>query len=142
MNRAVCALIVDKNNKILSVSRKDDHDDWGLPGGKLDSGENFESAVIRESLEETGYHIRISPDFPYFEDIDNNFLVRTYLCEITSRGKLKVSDQETGLVEYKDSEDILRGSFGDYNLKCLAHFNSVVHYKPKDINYNGMDELC
>jgi 8-oxo-dGTP diphosphatase len=31
------------------------YDDWSLPKGKLEEGETFEQAALREVLEETGY---------------------------------------------------------------------------------------
>ena len=58
--RAVCGLLFH-NNKILSVSRKDNHNDFGLFGGKLENDETQEEALIREAYEETGYSVNIIP---------------------------------------------------------------------------------
>ena len=46
--------IVSKENYILAVSRKDNQKDFGLPGGKLDPGENFLDACIRETWKKLG----------------------------------------------------------------------------------------
>ena len=58
-------VILTKEDKILGVTRKYNHSDWGLPGGKLDPGETALEAIIRESKEETGLdierHLSISP---------------------------------------------------------------------------------
>jgi len=35
------------------------YDDWSLPKGKLDAGETFEQAAVREVLEETGLRCRL-----------------------------------------------------------------------------------
>lgn len=35
------------------------YDDWSLPKGKLDAGESFEAAALREVWEETGLRCRI-----------------------------------------------------------------------------------
>lgn len=35
------------------------YDDWSLPKGKLDDGESFEEAALREVAEETGYECRL-----------------------------------------------------------------------------------
>ena len=58
--KAVCGLLFHKN-KILSVSRKENHNDFNLFGGKLESGETWKEALIRECYEETGYNINIIP---------------------------------------------------------------------------------
>ena len=58
MRQAVCALIIE-DGKTLAVSRKDNPNDFGLPGGKVDDNESLEEALIREVFEETGYVIEI-----------------------------------------------------------------------------------
>ena len=56
MKYAVCALIF-RGDKILSVSRKNDHKIFGLIGGKVDYGETLIEALFRETKEETGLDI-------------------------------------------------------------------------------------
>jgi 8-oxo-dGTP diphosphatase len=46
--------VVVRGDEVLLVHRPR-YDDWSLPKGKLDDGESFEEAALREVLEETGY---------------------------------------------------------------------------------------
>jgi len=43
-----------KGTKVLLVHRPD-YNDWSFPKGKLDPGEKFKHAALREVLEETGF---------------------------------------------------------------------------------------
>ena len=52
MIRAAGAVIV-RDGHVLVVHRER-HDDWSLPKGKLDEGETWEVAAVREIAEETG----------------------------------------------------------------------------------------
>lgn len=122
MKNAVCVLITDKDKNILSVSRKDNHNDWGLPGGKLEDNESFLDAAIRETLEETGYSIEIIDVSNYFECTDNDYLVRTYKAKIVSDLRIPVSNKETGIVSFRNKIDLLKGSFSEYNFNCFKHF--------------------
>lgn len=40
------------------------HDDWSFPKGKLDPGETFEDAAVREVYEETGLHCVLGAELP------------------------------------------------------------------------------
>ncbi len=46
--------VVELDGTVLVVHRLR-YDDWSLPKGKLEEGETFEQAALREVLEETGY---------------------------------------------------------------------------------------
>ena len=46
--------MVVRDGEVLVVHRPR-YDDWSLPKGKLEGGESFEQAALREVLEETGY---------------------------------------------------------------------------------------
>jgi 8-oxo-dGTP diphosphatase len=43
----------------LAVVHRPRYDDWSLPKGKLQPGETFEEAAVREVAEETGFRCRI-----------------------------------------------------------------------------------
>ena len=52
-------VLINKEGFVLGVSRKTDHNDFGLPGGKMDPEdlENPMNTAIRECKEETGLDI-------------------------------------------------------------------------------------
>lgn len=61
---AAYAVIVDDADRILLTwyngeGRGDPC--WSLPGGGVEFDESIEDAVVREVLEETGYHVRLGP---------------------------------------------------------------------------------
>ncbi|MCC8691204.1 NUDIX hydrolase [Xanthomonas campestris] len=55
------AFIRRSDGRLLLVlrARAPEQGHWGLPGGKVDWMETVEDAVVRETLEETGLHIRL-----------------------------------------------------------------------------------
>lgn len=124
MKQAVCILVVNSDNHVLCVSRKDDLADWGLPGGKCDDGESVIETAKRETLEETGFSINIlSPN--YFERQCGEYNVLTFKAELTGISSTSIKENETGLVEFREISDLLSGSFGEYNDHCLRYFGML-----------------
>lgn len=58
-------LIVDEQNRLLLMKRSDS-DCWGPLGGVVEPGEVVEEAAKRETLEETGLHVRSMDLFGVF----------------------------------------------------------------------------
>jgi 8-oxo-dGTP diphosphatase len=118
---SVTGLLV-KDGKILAVSRKNNPNDFGLPGGKLDPGETAKDAIIREIWEETG--IVVTHCEPIFEDKDRveggeprpclAFLIRAWTGEPSSK--------EAGIVRWVDPSVITdpSTSFYEYNSRLLS----------------------
>ena len=47
------------HGKLLAVVHRPKYDDWTLPKGKLEKGESWESAALREIREETGCRAKL-----------------------------------------------------------------------------------
>jgi 8-oxo-dGTP pyrophosphatase MutT (NUDIX family) len=76
---AVTIVIFDKSGRILTVARKHNDNDPGLPGGKIDPGESPMDAIIRETLEETGFDISHNSVEEVFRMVDDeDHLIATY----------------------------------------------------------------
>src|ERR1035441_10199215 len=61
---AVKAVILDGQHRCLLVRRSSFNKNfvgcWEWPGGKVDAGEDFATAVLRETREETGLEVEIT----------------------------------------------------------------------------------
>ncbi|MCC5953936.1 MAG: NUDIX hydrolase [Acidimicrobiia bacterium] len=71
------------------------YDDWSLPKGKLDEGESFEDAALREVWEETGLLCRLGDEVAPAEYVDGKGrpkLVR-YWAMTVRKGKFRVNDE-------------------------------------------------
>jgi 8-oxo-dGTP diphosphatase len=62
--------LVARDGKVLLVHRPR-YDDWSLPKGKLDDGESWEDAALREVHEETGVRARLRDELPPVHYTDN-----------------------------------------------------------------------
>jgi 8-oxo-dGTP pyrophosphatase MutT (NUDIX family) len=56
---SVTVAVRDGGGRLLLIHRTD-NDLWALPGGGIDPGETVRQAGVRETEEETGYHVRIT----------------------------------------------------------------------------------
>jgi 8-oxo-dGTP diphosphatase len=92
--------IIKNNDEILVVKRhpksKTDPEMWELPGGKVESGEFFTDALVREIKEETNLDVSVAD---FCEAIQNDYShkrtvqIMMYLENI--EGEVKISDEHT-----------------------------------------------
>jgi 8-oxo-dGTP diphosphatase len=54
----------------VALVHRPKYDDWALPKGKLDEGESWEDAAVREVHEETGYRCALREELSPVEYID------------------------------------------------------------------------
>ena len=152
---AVCALIYGPTGGIIAVSRRDNHNQWGLIGGSVEEGETILQALIRETLEETG--LRIITYQKIFVRRDENFVCYTYLC--TAEGEI-TTDYEVGgvkgIVKEVTWNDLFAGPFGEYNrdlYRCIPEYifvNYTIAFSLKKLGFNrscfgyytGKERLC
>jgi ADP-ribose pyrophosphatase YjhB (NUDIX family) len=107
--KASLSLLINKEGKILSVSRKDNIFDKNIVGGKVDEGETFEQAAVREAKEETGLDIFNLK--PVFMRKDGKFICVTFLAEFIG----EIEQTEKGAIEWINYDELFSGSFGKYN---------------------------
>jgi len=129
MRHAAVMLIINREGKILAVSRRYDSSKFGLPGGKLEEGESTSDAARRETLEETGVKVTAC-DLIYtrvekkHNDSGEDFNTHCfYATEFDDSGLVKSSEE--GTVKWMSSSELTsmeHGAFPDYNSKTIESF--------------------
>lgn len=61
-------IIIEINNGIVLIQRKNPPHGWALPGGFVDYGETLENAARREALEETSLNVQLVEQFHAYSD--------------------------------------------------------------------------
>ncbi len=93
-------VIKNDADEILILKRhpksKTDPDTWELPGGKVEPGEFFTDALVREIKEETNLDVKVGD---FCEAIQNDYMhkrtvqIMMYLNDV--EGEIKISDEHT-----------------------------------------------
>jgi len=61
-------IIIQIDDGIVLIERKNPPHGWALPGGFVDYGESVESAAVREAAEETGLEVTLKEQFHIYSD--------------------------------------------------------------------------
>jgi 8-oxo-dGTP pyrophosphatase MutT (NUDIX family) len=71
---------------------------WGLPGGKIETGETLIDAICRECKEEMGAmpdYLRLIP-IEKFTSADEKFIYHTFFCSVQSEFAPTLNDEHIG----------------------------------------------
>ena len=71
---------------------------WGLPGGKIESGETLIEAMQRECTEELGFvpsYIKLVP-LEKFTSADKGFVYHTFFCSVATEFTPVLNDEHVG----------------------------------------------
>jgi 8-oxo-dGTP pyrophosphatase MutT (NUDIX family) len=110
--------VVVRDGRVLLVHRAR-YDDWSLPKGKLEAGETWEQAAVREVGEETGVHATVARELGSTHyDVDGEPKeVRWFLMETPDEPRAQTEVDEVrwvpvayaaGLLSYDGERELLR----------------------------------
>lgn len=80
-------IIIEKDNKIILIKRKNPPFGWALPGGFVEVGESVELSAEREAEEETGTKVNNLRQFRVYSRPDRDPRFHTISCVFTATTK-------------------------------------------------------
>jgi hypothetical protein len=127
-------VLLNKEGLVLGVSRKDDHTDFGLAGGKMEDIDNNDpmATAIRECKEETG--LDVSNLRLVFAIHKSGNMGYTYLADYEG----EINHYEPHLVKWVPFQLLINGSFGRYNQMVSESLTDMGISYRKDIDEEAM----
>lgn len=65
-------IIIEMDQGIVLIKRKNPPYGWALPGGFVDYGESLEASAVREAKEETSLHVTLVSEFGAYSEPDRD----------------------------------------------------------------------
>lgn len=128
IRKAVQVVVLNNKGNVLCVSRKDNHADFSLPGGKVEDGETDTRAAIRELKEETGLDVKRMTLI--YANTMYGMLGYTYFAECT--GEIQTSEPHA--VKWGTFKDLAEGRFGEWNMEVYKVLRKL------EIKFKGITE--
>jgi 8-oxo-dGTP pyrophosphatase MutT (NUDIX family) len=132
--RAAGGVVVrkDEGEKRVAVIHRPKYMDWSLPKGKLEEGEGWQEAALREVEEETGYRARATTELPSISYLDRKGRrkqVRYWLMEPVGGGfephgevdelRWVTKDEAEKLLTYPHDRELVRKGLRRHLLRSL-----------------------
>ena len=125
----VVSCYIEHNNKILLLHRhknKSEGDKWGVPAGKIDSGESEMEAVIREIREETGQKF-LSSELKYLTKVyvkypEYHFIYHMFHIKIDKQPKVRLSTEEHKTYKWLLPNEVLKLNLVRELDRCIKMF--------------------
>lgn len=94
-------IIIEMDQRIILIKRKNPPYGWALPGGFVDYGESIESAAIREAKEETSLDINLIEQFHTYSKPDrdprHHTVTTVFLAQAAGNPKASDDAKKIGL---------------------------------------------
>jgi 8-oxo-dGTP diphosphatase len=117
--RAAGGLVI--RDGMVAVVHRPKYDDWSLPKGKLDPGEGWEEAAVREVEEETGVRARIVAELApsrYRDRKGRPKTVRWYRMDVVDAGTFE-ADAEVDELRWLTPEEARALVYCDHDRALL-----------------------
>ena len=118
---------------VYAVAHRPRYDDWSLPKGKLDPGEDWETAARREVAEEIGVHAELGDELPpvfYADRKGRAKAVRYWLMQARREGDPFVPNDEVDEVDWLDLEAALERLTYDADRELVSRAAEKLRSRP------------
>ena len=90
---SIKGVLIHRGRVLLLLNERDE---WDLPGGRPDAGEDHRTALVREVREETGLDVEVGAlvDEHLFEVLPQRFVrIVAYVCTLGNEGTIALSPE-------------------------------------------------
>ena len=99
-------IIIEMNEGVVLIERKNPPYGWALPGGFVDYGESVEAAALREALEETSLDVKLTAQLHVYSDPKRDIRLHTvttvFVAEAEGGAQPVAGDDAKGVAVFRE----------------------------------------
>jgi len=123
-------IIIETNNGIVLIERKNPPYGWALPGGFVDYGESLESAAVREAKEETSLDVELISQLGAYSDPERDPRHHTISFVFIAKAEgLPVGSDDALKADIFSIETLPENMAFDHRRICLDYFRCIQDMK-------------